>query len=263
VSDSTIDATRSTRTPLERPSVRDRLVPLARAWRPVTAAWLGLLAGVTLVGLLLVGPLDDGRVAGWDLEIERWLADHRTAAVNTLAEAGTWLAETITVPVVLLVTMVVAWRVCSNVAAPAFLAAAVGGEKLLYLVSSMLVDRPRPPVPTVGTSYATSSFPSGHVGSALVLYGGIALVIALRRSTAVRLGLLAIAGALAVVVALCRMYTGFHYLSDCVAGGIVGATWLAVTYRKVLCAAEVEAARRPDTGGDQVTTASPAARSSA
>jgi undecaprenyl-diphosphatase len=220
----------------------------------LVVAWLVLLAGVTTAGLLLVGSFAGGRVERWDLQIARWFVDHRTATWNSLAEAGTWMAETVTVPAVLLVAIVVAWRVSDNVAAPVFLVLAVGGEKLIYLLSSVIVGRDRPPVPTVGTSYATSSFPSGHVGSTITLYGSIALLIALHRAPAVRAVLLAVAGLLATVVALCRMYTGFHYLSDSIAGALVGGLWLTVVYRTVLRPSEA-----PDTGERDVGHANEAA----
>ena len=216
---------------------------MADAWHPLAATWVALLIVVTAAGLVLVGPLKDGRIVRWDVHVEQWFADHRTGALNTLAEAGTWLAETVTVPVVLLLAIVIAWRVSSNVAAPAFLAVAVGGEKLLYLVSSLIVGRDRPPVPTVGTNYATSSFPSGHVASAITLYGSIALLIALRRSAAVRIFVLAAAGLLAAIVAACRMYAGFHFPSDCVAGATVGTIWLTVTYRSILRRTELAGGR--------------------
>ena len=219
---------------MTHPSLGDRLAPAGHAWRPLVVGWAVLFLAVTTTGLLIVGPLAEGRIAHGDLDLARWVVDHRTDLWNRLAETGTWLAETVTVPVVLVVAIVVAWRVSSNVAAPVFLALAVGGEKLLYLVSSLIIGRDRPPVPTVGTSYATSSFPSGHVASAVTLYGGIALLIALQRSRAVRLALLAVVAVIATVVALCRMYTGFHYLSDSVAGALVGAIWLAIDYRYVL-----------------------------
>ena len=222
----------------DRPSLRERVQPVADAWRPLTIGWFGLLVVVTAAGLLLVGPLQDGRIVHWDVHVEQWFAAQRTSTLNTVAEAGTWLAETITVPVVLLIAIVIAWRVSSNVAAPVFLAITVGGEKLIYLVSSVIVGRDRPPVPTVGTTYATSSFPSGHVASAFTLYGSIALLIALRRSTAVRVLLLAVVGVIAAIVAVCRMYCGFHFPSDCIAGTVVGITWMTVTYRSVLLRTE-------------------------
>jgi membrane-associated phospholipid phosphatase len=225
------------------PSWRARIEPVGRAWKPLVAGWVTLFVLVTGVGLLLVGPFDESRLVRWDVDIARWFVDQRTPTWNAFAEAGTWLSETITVPVVLFVAIAVAWRVSKNVAAPAYLAVAVGGEKLMYLLSSIIVGRDRPPVPTVGTTYATSSFPSGHVASAITLYGGIALLIALHRSRAVRYLLLGLAGVLATIVALCRMYCGFHFLTDCVAGAVMGALWVTVVYHAVLLRAEV--VRRP------------------
>src|SRR3954452_8410310 len=225
----------------QRPGIRERLAPAARAWRPLTVTWLVLFGAVTAVGLLIVGPFAGGRTDRWDLDVARWFVDHRSSTLDPLAEGATWLAETITLPVVLLVALLIAWRVSENVAAPVFLALAVGGEKLLYFVSSLIVGRDRPPVPTVGTSYATSSFPSGHVASTVTLYGSIALLIALHRSPTVRAALLAFVGFLAAMVAACRMYTGFHYLSDSVAGVLVGGLWLAVVYRTVLLPNDVPA----------------------
>jgi membrane-associated phospholipid phosphatase len=234
----------------QRPGIRERLTPAAQAWRPLTVAWLVLFAGVTAVGLLIVGPFAGGRIDRWDLDVARWFVDHRSSTLDPLAEAATWLAETITVPVVLLVAIVIAWRVSENVAAPVFLALAVGGEKLLYLVSSLIVGRDRPPVPTVGTTYATSSFPSGHVASAVTLYGGIALIIALHRSRSQRALLLAVAGVIATIVAVARMYCGFHYLSDCVAGFVVGSLWLSAVYHFVLLRARRHAEDAAASPGD-------------
>jgi undecaprenyl-diphosphatase len=216
------------------PTLKERLEPAAEAWRPLLTAWVGLFLVVTAAGLPLVGPLAESRIAHTDLRIERWLADHRISVVNVLAESLTWLAETVRVPLLCVIAIAIAWRASKNVATPVFLVLAVGGEKLLYVIASVIIGRDRPPVPTVGTSYATSSFPSGHVASTVTLYGSIALVIALERSPRTRALLLGVAGLLAVVVAACRMYSGFHYLSDSVAGATVGALWLTVVYRTVL-----------------------------
>ena len=72
---------------------------------------------------------------------------------------------------------------------------------------------------TLSDTYATSSFPSGHVGAAVTLYGSAVLLVALassHRARTVVLGVLA--AAIVVVVAFCRMYRGFHYPFDVVAG---------------------------------------------
>ncbi len=67
-------------------------------------------------------------------------------------------------------------------------------------------------------------FPSGHAISAVVAYGGLALLIGGRRSNAA-------AVALCVAIPLSRIALGVHYLVDIVVGLIVGAAYLAVVYR--------------------------------
>jgi undecaprenyl-diphosphatase len=160
-----------------------------------------------------------------------------------------------------LVAAAIAWRVSTRVAAPAYLVLAVLGEKLIYLIASVLVARPRPPVATVGTSYATNSFPSGHVASAVTLYGGIALLIALERSTTVRRLLLAATGLIAVTVGACRMYCGFHYLTDVIAGAVLGTIWLSVVYHTVLLRSPVVASG-VDNGADNTEARQGSARPS-
>ena len=80
---------------------------------------------------------------------------------------------------------------------------------------------------TLSDTYATSSFPSGHVGAAVTLYGSAVLLVALassHRARTVVLGVLA--AAIVVIVAFCRMYRGFHYPFDVVAGLALGVVWL-------------------------------------
>lgn len=67
-------------------------------------------------------------------------------------------------------------------------------------------------------------FPSGHAVAAVVVYGGLALLVGSRRGYA--------AGAvLCVLIPLSRVALGVHYLVDIVAGVAIGATLLAVVYR--------------------------------
>lgn len=67
-------------------------------------------------------------------------------------------------------------------------------------------------------------FPSGHAVAAVVVYGGLALLVDSRR------GYLA-AAVLCVLVPLSRIALGVHYLVDIVAGAAVGAVFLAIAYR--------------------------------
>lgn len=167
----------------------------------------------------------------WDRRQIMWLVDHRTAWLNRATEWGTQLAETIPVLVILLLAIILARRWTHGWRTSVFLALAVGGEKLVYLLSSLLVRRDRPPVPPLGSTYATSSFPSGHVGSAITLYGAIAIAVAAWRGRKYLGALITVTVVFASIVAFSRMYCGFHYPSDCVAGVLVGVIWLTAVTR--------------------------------
>lgn len=110
-----------------------------------------------------------------------------------------------------------------------FLGASVAAQSAVFLVVTAWVDRPRPAVAHLDAAPPTSSFPSGHVGASLALYGGLAVIAVLRLRGPWRH---AVAGCLLLVppaVALSRMYRGMHYPSD-VAGGLLnGAATLLIT----------------------------------
>ena len=207
----------------------DSLGDALRRVPPLLPIFATVLVVVIGIGLVLTRMLDG--VTTWDTDVLRRLAETRTDTLNTLTDYGTWLAETVTSIAVLLVALVVARVVSHGWTLSVFLAVAVGSEKLIYLISSVIVDRPRPPVDTVGTTYATASFPSGHVGTAITLYGGIALIVgALSGRRMLRNGLLVVAFAIAAVVAYCRMYRGFHFPTDVLVGAAVGTSCLVVSW---------------------------------
>ena len=99
----------------------------------------------------------------------------------------------------------------------AFIGAVVASEVMIGLLKS-LYDRPRPAGSLVTTSGA--SFPSGHsiAASVTVLAAVIALVPEGRR----RVGWGSVAVAFSILMALSRAYLGAHWLSDAVAGVLLG-----------------------------------------
>ncbi len=99
----------------------------------------------------------------------------------------------------------------------AFVAAVVLSEILIGPLKGAY-DRTRPPGSLVATSGA--SFPSGHsiAASVTVLAAVIALVPAGRRRVAWGLA----AAAFAILMALSRAYLGAHWLSDAIAGLLLG-----------------------------------------
>jgi undecaprenyl-diphosphatase len=204
-----------------------------RALAPVA---LALVVGLVAIGLAVRFGLDD-RTGNPDLGWIRWLADRRSAGLDRATGFATLGSDTMTaVPVTILAIVGLRWRT-GGWRAPAVVGVAVGGEKLLYLVASLVVGRDRPPVATVGKAYATSSFPSGHTATAITLWGSLVLVAVawgrLRGSVAAGLAAAAVA-MLAVLVAFARMDRGWHYGSDVAAGAVLGAVWLTSVARVLL-----------------------------
>lgn len=105
------------------------------------------------------------------------------------------------------------WHLAAFVSAIVLSEALIGTLKAAY-------DRPRPLHPLVATSGA--SFPSGHSVAAAVTV--IAAVIALVPPGRGRTAWGVAAGVFSTVMALSRVYLGAHWLSDAVAGVLLGTS---------------------------------------
>ena len=198
------------------------------------------------IGQLIIHVLVHGWVGHTDDAIERQLLRGRTSFWNTMTNAGTQLAQPITVEVALAVLVIAIAVRTRRVAPPLFLALTVGIESGIYFVVSTLDKRPRPSIPRLGIGDPQASFPSGHVAAAICLYGGLAVlawVLTQRRALQVTLTVLAVV--IPPAVGLCRMYRGFHHLSDVLAGAVLGLIWLTVTTRLMLLPVERARGRTP------------------
>ena len=126
-----------------------------------------------------------------------------------------------------------------------FTVVTVAGGSLLNTAVKSVVDRARPVLPDPVAHASYSSFPSGHAQGVVVATGVLLLVLLPAVPRARR----PVAGGLAVLWALLmgfsRVALGVHYLSDVVAGYVLGAAWLAA------CTAAFSAWRQ-DAGGPPV-----------
>jgi membrane-associated phospholipid phosphatase len=177
-----------------------------------------LLAGVIIgLGLLLTHVLSPAGGGRLDSTVSRWFVSHRTPTWDTVTAIGSGLGSTeAIVGVAVLAGIVLAigrhWRQIG------FLACALTLEFAVFLLSTVLVDRMRPGVPRLDATPATSSYPSGHTAAAIVLYGGLAIVIwSLVPSRWIRTIAWIIAVALPIFVGGLRLYRGMHHLTDVLA----------------------------------------------
>jgi undecaprenyl-diphosphatase len=117
-------------------------------------------------------------------------------------------------------------------AAVVFAAAALGAEALDQIMK-LLFHRPRPE-PFFGlTSPVTHSFPSGHAMESCCFFGVLAVILAARgapwaRSHTRRVAIFAAAALLVGLMGFSRVYLGFHYPTDVLAGYAAAVVWLAV-----------------------------------
>jgi undecaprenyl-diphosphatase len=109
------------------------------------------------------------------------------------------------------------------------MAIATAGSVLITVLGKDLVGRARPPlslgVPPLETS---PSFPSGHALNATVVLGLAAYLVMLGRRH-LRSKVLGASAVVVFVIAmgLSRVWLGHHWLTDVMAGWLVGLAWLA------------------------------------
>ncbi len=133
------------------------------------------------------------------------------------------------------------WRWAITVAAVVVLLRAGRGRLAIFLVVTALVgvlldftvklavDRPRPELAHPIATVRLPSFPSGHVLSSTVVYGSLLLVFLPAVARRWRPWLVAGGAGLVAAIAFSRLALGVHYLSDVVAGLVLGLAWLAIS----------------------------------
>ena len=221
-----------------------------------------LLGGAALILAVMLG-------LGWlvthvepstgpDLAIAVWFAQHRTPALDVASTVATDLCSTTSVFVLGFLAAAGSAALLRRWWPAVLLAIALVGELWLFLATAMIVKRPRPPVAHVDAALPpTSSFPSGHTGAAIALFGGIAAIVLCTVRAWWRWLVLAVAAVVVVAVAAARMYRGAHYLTDALGAVVLTVPWLLVTLWAVHLAApsaEVRAQPRARSRSDRRTS---------
>lgn len=205
----------------------------ARLSRPVLSRPLIRVAiaiavgGAAVVGVLAVIVGETDLVSGLDQSVADWAYRNSTSFTHRCLGLVTDLGETWAVLIVgLAVALVDLVRRRSPWALP-FLFVAIAGDKLLTVTLKQIVDRARPTLEPVAATLGPS-FPSGHSSTAAASWAAFAFVAAFwwgRRSWP------ALAGgavAVAVAVALSRVFLDVHWLTDVIGGLALGWAWFAV-----------------------------------
>lgn len=186
-------------------------------------------AGIAAVATLADGVLESGDLAAYDPVVTAGVVTARTPLLTAIAQAFTFTGSM--VMVALYTLAVVAWlglrRRQWRLAA--LVAGTMATSAALTVVLKLAFGRARPAAADVlGALDLTFAFPSGHTLNSTVFFGLLAaLAVAHVRSRPGRAGVVAAWLAMVVGVAASRVYLGYHWLTDVLAGCGVGVVVLA------------------------------------
>jgi len=207
--------------------------PLMAAARLIVGA-AAIWAVLSVIGLILTHVFDKGPLHAADLGVDVWFVHHRTSTWNAIMRFGTDMARTETVVVVAAIAALLLRWILGRWRESLILVTAVAGEVLIFLSVTATVPQRRPPVPRLQVAPPTSSFPSGHTGASVALYGCIAILLLANygRHPAARVAA-AVLFCIPVFVGISRLYEGEHYPSDVLAGALLASLWLTVVLHAI------------------------------
>jgi membrane-associated phospholipid phosphatase len=179
---------------------------------------VALLAGAGVVTALYVLPATRPGVQTVDDAVWRFVGTIENKPTTAVAVALSWLGSAwvnwpLRVAALLLLARRRHWLRLA-----AFALAIISSEALIRVLKTT-IDRPRPPGSLIATTGA--SFPSGHAIASAVTAVGLVLVLAEPGRTRWRWEVRAVE--FTAVMALSRVYLRAHWLSDTVAGALLGA----------------------------------------
>ena len=193
----------------------------------VLAAFVAVEAVILGLGWLVTHVLAHSWVHRDELAFEQDVVSHRTPFWNSVTSAGTLLGGTEVVLAMTAVGCGLLFLRGHGPRLPAFLAVAVAGETVLFVLASLVVDRLRPGISHLDGAPPTSSFPSGHTAASVALWCGLAFGLARTHPNhPLRLLSWVLAVALPALVLVSRLYRGMHWPTDVTASVVFTLLWL-------------------------------------
>ena len=178
-----------------------------------------------------------GSTQPFDDAIMHWMGAHQTPALESVMLEVTALGTGTVVGMIVLIAGMFLWLNHHRHSSVLLVVATLGGLVLDNLLK-IGFNRPRPQIFEWGTHAASSSFPSGHAMSSVIVYGTVAYLAArLQRNVHARVFTFVLAAILIVMISISRVYLGVHYPSDILAGVLIGIAWAG------FCMAVLEAAQ--------------------
>jgi undecaprenyl-diphosphatase len=210
---------------LRRDGNESNLDGVLRSWR---ALILSLSSSVVL--LILFAWLSDEVFAGelqrFDMAVRMTVHEIFSPQLTKVMQAVTFVGS-IGFLFVLFLAITTFWIVLKKYRSAVWLGIASGGSVILDVSLKLSFHRPRP-MPFVGKTPWSYSFPSGHSLSSFCFYGVLAALICTRiPSRAWRTVIWLVTATLVLAIGISRVYLGVHYPTDVLAGYIAAGMWLS------------------------------------
>ncbi len=153
-----------------------------------------------------------------------WIHQFANPFLDRLMLNITTLADPPVIVGIFIGTIFWLWRKYKYAEMGMFTIACIGGEAL-NVGLKLAFGKVRPQLWTQLITETTASFPSGHALGSLVVYGFLAYLLAreFRQFTLLIYG--GVSG-LVLAIGFSRLYLGVHWLTDVIAGYLVGFLWL-------------------------------------
>lgn len=209
--------------------VRPRLDPEARFGLRFTMIVVALVLLVAPFGFLLAEVLAKGPITRFDQRVANHANSYalRTPGAVTAAKVASALGSTrVLFALVGLVAVYFLLRRRQPRPAIFLVATAIAGS-VLNRVLKVTVGRSRPHFAHAVSTEFGKSFPSGHAMNSAVVYGAIVMLVWLRfRDRRVRICTVVAGATLVCAIAASRVVLGVHYVSDVVAGVVLGTAFV-------------------------------------
>ena len=193
--------------------------------RTLTLGTAVAVANLVLFGLLAQELLDGSGLISHDGAVTAWFVEHRTDALVSAAKVVSLLGSFGSLAIVGVLFGIVLWRRGWHVALVMAPLAALVLVDIASTATKALFDRERPPVALRAITVTQAAFPSGHAtdAAAFFLAASLTLAITTARHRSIRALIVATAVFLAALIGLSRVVLGVHWLSDVVAGWVLGS----------------------------------------
>jgi undecaprenyl-diphosphatase len=206
-----------------------RLDPAQRYGLRLTLAAVGVVLVAVPFSALLFEVLAKGPLTRIDGDVANRLNDlvHGHPVWVHVLEAVSWLGRPPTLWVLTAAGAVWTFRRHQRRLTLFLIATTLGGAIVSTSVK-LLVDRPRPEVDHPIITAFGKSFPSGHALSSTVVFGALLLTFLPAVPLRYRTVSVVTTATLVAAIGASRVLLGVHFLSDVIAGFVLGLAWLAL-----------------------------------